>query len=115
MNLKRQPAGPDYGIDAPEGLRNVTLGGLLLVGLGLGLVRGSKRALGRIAFVAGAFSFAIAAAWLASTKIGKVRLWERLQDARRRPAAAGAERRPAVRAVHDLPAARKRTAIERQG
>ena len=70
----------DYGIDAPEGLRNITLGGFGALAAGVLLSRRGRSRASIVALVVGVFSIVCAVLWLASTKIGKRFERDRLLD-----------------------------------
>lgn len=71
----------DFGIDAPEGLRNVTVGGVALFAGGLAvLLLTSWDIAAYVLFGAAAITGVFAVLWLAGTKAGKGILWNRLLD-----------------------------------
>lgn len=71
---------PDYGIDAPEAFRNVTVGGLLVLAAGGALLWWGWQWPAIIVLAIGALTITCAAYWLFSTKYGKVVEWNHLLD-----------------------------------
>lgn len=71
----------DYGIDAPEAVRNLAVGGLVVIAVGvvLWLLLGWTIAL-IAATATGGFSLIIAALLVSSSKVSKLRECERLLD-----------------------------------
>ena len=70
----------DYGIDAPEALRNFTLGGLVVTAIGLLLWRRGRSWVGILASCGGGCMLALTVLMIASSKVGKLRERDRLLD-----------------------------------
>ena len=80
MSTQSGIARADYGIDAPEALRNFALGGVVAVAVGLLLGRRGRSWASILASGVGGLMITLVMLMVASSKFGKLRLRDRLLD-----------------------------------